>query len=136
MLKNPKILILDEATASIDEARESRTLPAILEFMQGKTTLMITHRPEMLKHADKVVQIVEGRVVSVAPPQEFKPMADTPQPEHTPESFPEYLQRPHRPDEPDQEDDRPDARPSGSGIWRGSTACFSPCCSASRHWRR
>jgi len=60
MLKNPKILILDEATASIDNAHESRLIPAILDFMKGKTTLMITHRSEMLRHADRVLQIDNG----------------------------------------------------------------------------
>ncbi|MFA9478402.1 ABC transporter transmembrane domain-containing protein [Phycisphaerales bacterium AB-hyl4] len=65
MLKDPQILILDEATASIDTARESQIVPSILEFMQGKTTLMITHRPELLKHADVVLYVNEGRLVSI-----------------------------------------------------------------------
>ena len=69
MLKNPKILILDEATGSIDVHSESQILPAILDFMRGKTTLMITHRPELLKHADKVVALDEGRVVYEGAPE-------------------------------------------------------------------
>ncbi len=63
MLKKPKIVILDEATASLDAASESQVIPAILEFMHGKTTLMITHRPQLLEHADQVIQLQEGRVV-------------------------------------------------------------------------
>jgi len=63
MLKNPQILILDEATASIDQPSVQQILPAILEFMRGKTTLMITHRPELLTHADMVMQLHEGRLV-------------------------------------------------------------------------
>ncbi len=70
MLKNPKILILDEATSSIDETRESTLIPTILEFMRGKTTLMITHKPELLKHADMVVKIEEGKVEEVAQPRD------------------------------------------------------------------
>lgn len=62
MLKQPRILVLDEATASIDSASQEKILPAILDFMHGKTTLMITHNPDLLRHADIVVQIVDGRV--------------------------------------------------------------------------
>jgi|GEM_PF-10382 len=71
MLKAPKILILDEATASIDQASESQIIPAILDFMRGKTTLMITHRPELLRHADLVVHLKDGRVQFNGPPSEF-----------------------------------------------------------------
>lgn len=68
MLKTPRILVLDEATASIDAASQQQIVPAILDFMQGKTTLMITHNPELLVHADMVVQIEGGRVVYQGPP--------------------------------------------------------------------
>ncbi len=66
MLKNPRILILDEATSSIDAAREAQIIPAVLDFMRGKTTLMITHRPELLAHADVIVQMPRGEIVSQA----------------------------------------------------------------------
>ena len=72
MLKNPKILVLDEATASIDIASESQIIPNTLDFMRGKTTLMITHRPELLQHADIVVNLVEGRVVYQGPADAIK----------------------------------------------------------------
>ncbi len=67
MLKNPQILILDEATASIDAAGAAKIIPAILEFMKGKTTLMITHRPDLLRHADVVVSLVDGRITYQGP---------------------------------------------------------------------
>jgi ABC-type multidrug transport system fused ATPase/permease subunit len=73
MLKNPKVLILDEATASIDIASESQIIPNILDFMRGKTTLMITHRPELLQHADIVVHLVEGRVHYHGSPADILP---------------------------------------------------------------
>jgi len=72
MLKNPKILVLDEATASIDIASESQIIPNTLDFMRGKTTLMITHRPELLEHADIIVNLVEGRVVQQGPADAIK----------------------------------------------------------------
>jgi len=71
MLKDPQILILDEATASIDTAGQAKIIPAVLDFMHGKTTLMITHNPELITHADMVVQIVEGRVVFQGPPEQL-----------------------------------------------------------------
>jgi subfamily B ATP-binding cassette protein MsbA len=69
MLKNPQILILDEATASVDEASESHIMTQIFTFMRDKTTIMITHRPDLLRHADRVVRLDEGRVMSITGPQ-------------------------------------------------------------------
>jgi subfamily B ATP-binding cassette protein MsbA len=71
MLKNPKVLILDEATSSIDEATEGVLIPEVLKFMQGKTTLMVTHRPSLLRHVDKVIHIDEGRIAYDGPPGGF-----------------------------------------------------------------
>lgn len=71
LLKNPRVLILDEATSSLDAASESQVIPAILEFMKGKTTLMVTHRPELLRHADSVIELQDGRVIFHGPPGEL-----------------------------------------------------------------
>ena len=71
ILKNPKVLILDEATTSIDVAHEATIIPVILEFMKGKTTLMVTHRPDLLKHVDQVLHLDQGRVVYNGPPDGF-----------------------------------------------------------------
>ncbi len=67
MLKKPKILVMDEATASIDTASEAQIIPNILDFMQGRTVMMITHRPELLKHADMAVRLEQGRVSYAGP---------------------------------------------------------------------
>lgn len=77
ILKDPKVLILDEATASIDVAKEATIIPVILEFMKGKTTLLITHRPELLKHVDKVIHLDGGRVVYDGSPDGFDSVAFT-----------------------------------------------------------
>lgn len=77
ILKDPKVLILDEATASIDVAKEATIIPVILEFMKGKTTLLITHRPELLKHVDKVIHLEGGRVVYDGSPEGFDAEAFT-----------------------------------------------------------
>lgn len=121
MLKNPRILILDEATASIDEAREKQTVQAILEFMHGKTTLMITHRPELLRHADKVLELAEGEVIYFGPPQESPSMIESSS-NLSRLPYGDFPQRLDRPEDTDVDDDRPDARPSGSGVWRGIKA--------------
>ena len=84
MLKNPKILILDEATASIDTASVAQIIPAILQFMKGKTTLMITHQPELLRHADVITRLEEGRVTYHGDRQHIDldaPSAPTPPPQ-------------------------------------------------------
>lgn len=73
MLKDPKILILDEATASIDAQSAGQIMPNILDFMEGKTTLLITHRQELLEHADLVLRIEHGRVVYKGSPMDLSP---------------------------------------------------------------
>jgi len=71
ILKDPRVLILDEATSSIDEAREAKLIPEVLQFMKGKTTLMVTHRPALLRHVDKVIHIEKGRIAYDGPPSGF-----------------------------------------------------------------
>ena len=60
ILKEPKILILDEATASVDPASERAILKAIESIMQERTTLLITHRQEIIASAKYLLRIGEG----------------------------------------------------------------------------
>lgn len=64
VIKNPEILILDEATASLDPSLESYVIPTILDLMKGRTTLMITHNPKLLEHADCELILEDGQVAS------------------------------------------------------------------------
>jgi len=64
VIKNPEILILDEATASLDPSLESYVIPTILELMKGRTTLMITHNPKLLEHADCELMLENGRIAA------------------------------------------------------------------------
>lgn len=64
VIKDPKILILDEATASLDTELEDAVIPTILKLMQGRTTLMITHNSKLLKHADMEIELTQGRLTS------------------------------------------------------------------------
>ena len=62
ILKNPKILILDEATAAMDTATERRIQEAISKLIEGKTTIMIAHRLSTLRDADRLIVIEHGKV--------------------------------------------------------------------------
>jgi ABC-type multidrug transport system fused ATPase/permease subunit len=65
ILRDPEILILDEATSQIDVESE-RLIHEVLErFVKGRTAFMITHRPQTLVLADRIVVMDEGRIVDV-----------------------------------------------------------------------
>ncbi len=62
-LRNPRILILDEATSSLDSHAESIIQEALTRLMEGRTTLVIAHRLSTILDCDKVVYLEEGRMV-------------------------------------------------------------------------
>ncbi len=62
ILKNPKILILDEATAAMDTGTERRIQEALAKLIQGKTTIMIAHRLSTLRDANRLIVIENGKV--------------------------------------------------------------------------
>lgn len=62
ILRNPRILILDDALASVDTVTEERILTGLTELMRGRTTILISHRVSTVRHADVIVVIEEGRV--------------------------------------------------------------------------
>ena len=63
ILKNAPILILDEATASLDTRAEREVQMAIEELVKGRTTLVIAHRLSTIRDADTIVVMSEGRIV-------------------------------------------------------------------------
>jgi subfamily B ATP-binding cassette protein MsbA len=63
LLKNPAILILDEATSSLDSESERLVQDALEHLMQGRTTFVIAHRLSTVRRADRIVVLNEGRIV-------------------------------------------------------------------------
>jgi len=63
MLKNPHVLILDEATSFVDTRTELRIQDALLRLMRGKTTFVIAHRLSTIRNADNILVIDKGEIV-------------------------------------------------------------------------
>jgi len=63
LLKNAPLLILDEVTANLDPLTERALLEALDRLMQGRTTLMITHRLVAMEHMDEILVLDHGRII-------------------------------------------------------------------------
>lgn len=66
---DPRVLVLDEATANLDFATESAVKQTLRQLTQGRTTLIIAHRQSMMTVVDRVVAIRDGRVIEEGPPE-------------------------------------------------------------------
>ena len=63
LLKNAPIILLDEATASLDVENETKVQGALSRLLQGKTVLVIAYRMRTVEAADKIVVLADGKVV-------------------------------------------------------------------------
>lgn len=71
MLRNPKMLVFDEATASVDSETEHLIQDAIEHLISGRTTLMIAHRLSTLAKANKIVVVDNGKIIECGSPEEL-----------------------------------------------------------------
>jgi len=71
LLKNPQILILDEATSSLDIESEALVQEAIDHLMKGRTNLVIAHRLSTIRNADKIAVIEDGKIRQIGSHEEL-----------------------------------------------------------------
>ncbi len=65
ILRNPPILILDDALASVDTYTEEQILAGLREAMQGRTTILIAHRVSTARNADRIAVLINGRIAEL-----------------------------------------------------------------------
>ena len=65
VLADPKILILDEATSSVDTRTEKNIQDALANLMKNRTNVIIAHRLSTIKDADKIVVLDEGKIAGI-----------------------------------------------------------------------
>jgi ABC-type multidrug transport system fused ATPase/permease subunit len=68
---DPRILVLDEATASVDTETETHIQKALLELIRGRTSIIIAHRLSTLKHVDKILVLKAGEIVEYGSQQDL-----------------------------------------------------------------
>ena len=71
VLKNPGILIFDEATSAVDSETEKLIQDAIDRLIRGRTTLMIAHRLSTLRKANKIIVVDKGNIIEFGSPDEL-----------------------------------------------------------------
>jgi ATP-binding cassette, subfamily B, bacterial len=75
ILRNPRILILDDATSSVDAETEHRIQAALETLMEGRTSFIIAHRVQTVMEADKILVLDKGRILQAG---SHKELADQP----------------------------------------------------------
>jgi len=71
-LANPTVLLLDEPTSSVEPESEAAIVAALDRLMAGRTTVLTSHRPALIRQADKVYVIEDGQVTEQGSPQELR----------------------------------------------------------------
>ncbi len=71
LIRNPRILILDDALSSVDTQTEDKILNHLREVMQGRTTIFISHRVSTVRNADRIAVVHGGRIVELGTHEEL-----------------------------------------------------------------
>lgn len=74
ILRNPRILILDDALSSVDTVTEEKILGRLTSVMRGRTTILISHRVSTVQNADRIVVLSGGEIVETGTPDELRRM--------------------------------------------------------------
>lgn len=75
ILNDPSILILDESTGALDPVSEAEVLDNLLRSRQGKTTILISHRPKVIQQADQIIYLEQGQLRQQGNLEEIKSTA-------------------------------------------------------------
>jgi ABC-type multidrug transport system fused ATPase/permease subunit len=71
LVYEPKILVLDEATSSVDTDTEYLVQDALKKFMAGRTSIVIAHRLSTIRHVDRIIVLHKGRIAEEGPHKEL-----------------------------------------------------------------
>jgi ATP-binding cassette subfamily B protein len=71
LLKDPKILIMDDSFSAVDTKTEEMILSSLYKLRQGKTTIIIAHRISTIKQSDKIVVIEDGKLIAIGKHEEL-----------------------------------------------------------------
>ncbi|HLK53642.1 MAG TPA: ATP-binding cassette domain-containing protein, partial [Candidatus Angelobacter sp.] len=71
IIRNPRILVLDDALSSVDTYTEERILDHLRHVMQGRTTIFISHRVSTIRNADRIAVLHDGKIVELGSHEEL-----------------------------------------------------------------
>ena len=71
LAKNAPILILDEATSSLDSKSEQMVQEALKRLMKGRTTLIVAHRLSTIQHVDTIITLKNGKIDEIGSPEKL-----------------------------------------------------------------
>jgi ATP-binding cassette, subfamily B, multidrug efflux pump len=72
LMRDPRVLILDDALSSVDTVTEERILSSLTEIMRGRTTILISHRVSTVRTADRIIVLSHGRIVESGTHEELQ----------------------------------------------------------------
>ena len=71
LIRDPRILVLDDALSSVDTYTEEKILNHLREVMRGRTTIFISHRVSTVRNADRIAVLFDGRIVEYGTHEEL-----------------------------------------------------------------